>query len=66
MTRNISVCTGDGKHAKRLERAADKTPARRRTCRALRGKCATRFGRDKPSCPRQVRMAVQVKGQTSC
>lgn len=59
---NVPVCAGDGKNAKRLERAADQTPTMAdvpcpgpELCSLVQSGQAT--------CRRQVRMAVQVEGQ---
>lgn len=59
---NIPVCTGDGKNAKRLERAADNTQTIVGTpCPGPELCDLVQAG--KAACRRQVRMSVQVEGQ---
>jgi hypothetical protein len=59
---NIPVCAGDGKNAKRLERAADGTPTLAEVpCPGPELCELVQSGR--AACRRQVRMAVQVEGQ---
>jgi hypothetical protein len=59
---NIPVCVGDGKNAKRLERAADNTQTKADVpCPGPELCDLVQSGR--AACRRQVRMSVQVEGQ---
>lgn len=59
---NVPVCAGDGKNAKRLERAADNTQTM--TDVACPGpELCDLVQTQKAVCRRQVRMSVQVEGQ---
>ena len=59
---NIPVCTGDGKNAKRLERAADNTQTIMQVACPGPELCDL-VQAGKAVCRRQVRMSVQVEGQ---
>lgn len=61
-TSRVPVCTGDGKNAKRLVRAADLTPTFQ-DCACPGPELCELVASGQATCRRQVRMPVQIEGQ---